>query len=335
MDESTKTGASSPQGDRPRIVIAGGGVAALEAVLALRAVAADLIEIEVWTPAQDFVYQPLSVAVPFLAGEVRRFPLGRLVASAGAVLRSGRVISVDPGRHVVVTDAGEVPYDALLLALGARSRAALDGALTFRGPEDDEALADLLDALVTGSRRRLAFVLPPGPTRPLPLYELALETRNYLSDRGVGEVGVTIVTAESSLLAQFGPRAGDELAELLAEREIQLITSAEVTEYTAGELHLTGQRSIAADHAVAMAQLEGPRVSGIPSDADGFVPVDDHCRVLGLDDVCAAGDMTSFPIKHGGIATQQADAAAETIAATVGIPIEPTPFHAVLRGADC
>jgi sulfide:quinone oxidoreductase len=46
----------------------------------------------------------------------------------------------------------------------------------------------------------------------------------------------------------------------------------------------------------------------------------------------AAGDVTAFPIKQGGIATQQADAAAQTIAADAGAAVEPMPFRAVLRG---
>ena len=56
----------------------------------------------------------------------------------------------------------------------------------------------------------------------------------------------------------------------------------------------------------------------MPTDAAGFVPVDAHGRVRGLRGVYAAGDGTNFPIKQGGLATQQADAVAEAIAAEVG-----------------
>ncbi len=45
----------------------------------------------------------------------------------------------------------------------------------------------------------------------------------------------------------------------------------------------------------------------------------------------AAGDATDFAVKHGGIAAQQADTAAEAIAALAGAPIEPTKFHPVIH----
>jgi sulfide:quinone oxidoreductase len=48
--------------------------------------------------------------------------------------------------------------------------------------------------------------------------------------------------------------------------------------------------------------------------------------------VYAAGDATDFEIKQGGIACQQADAAAEAIAARAGVAIDPAPFAPVLRG---
>ena len=48
--------------------------------------------------------------------------------------------------------------------------------------------------------------------------------------------------------------------------------------------------------------------------------------------VYAAGDGTNFPVKQGGLATQQADAAAEHIAAGLGADVEPAPFKPVLRG---
>ena len=78
--------------------------------------------------------------------------------------------------------------------------------------------------------------------------------------------------------------------------------------------------------------LSGPSIAGVPRDAGGFMPVDAHGAVRGVADVYAAGDATDFPIKQGGLATQQADAIAEAIAARAGAPLEPAPFRPVLRG---
>ena len=64
----------------------------------------------------------------------------------------------------------------------------------------------------------------------------------------------------------------------------------------------------------------------------GFIEIDEHARVRGVPDVFAAGDATTEPIKQGGLATQQADAAAEQIAAEAGAPVAPRPFRRVLRG---
>jgi sulfide:quinone oxidoreductase len=86
------------------------------------------------------------------------------------------------------------------------------------------------------------------------------------------------------------------------------------------------------DQVVTLAQLEGPDVPGLPSDVGGFIAVDDHSRVTGHDNVYAAGDGTTFPVKQGGIATQQADAAAEAIAAHLGAAVTPSPIRPTLRG---
>ena len=89
---------------------------------------------------------------------------------------------------------------------------------------------------------------------------------------------------------------------------------------------------IEADRVIALPRLEGPRLAGLPCDRDGFIPTDDRCRVGSEVDVYAAGDATQFPLKQGGIATQQADTAAAEIAAQAGAPVEPEPFKPVLRG---
>ena len=86
------------------------------------------------------------------------------------------------------------------------------------------------------------------------------------------------------------------------------------------------------DRIVALPLLDGPRVDGVPSDARGFIPVDDFGRVTGVPDVYAAGDATNQPIKQGGLACQQADAVAAHIVAAAGADIAPEPAHLVLRG---
>ena len=99
-----------------------------------------------------------------------------------------------------------------------------------------------------------------------------------------------------------------------------------------GVLEVAPKASLPADRVVAMPRLEGPRLPGIPHDRHGFVSTDDFGRLMSEEDIYAAGDMTQFPLKQGGIATQQADAAATAIAARSGAPIEPTPFRPILRG---
>ena len=316
-----------------QVLIAGAGVAALEAALALQALTEDEVSVELVAPEAEFTYRPLAVTEPFRVGEVKRFPLRRLAESAGARLRAGSVAAVDPERKVVTLENGEeLSYDILLLALGARPREAVTGALTFRGPQDGPALSALLDKTTAGEIHRIAFAVPTGAGWPLPLYELAVLTAEYATAHATRGVETFLVTPEDHPLGLFGPTASDAVSELLASREIQVKTSATPIRFEAGVLSIVAERPIAVDAVVALPQLEGPRLPGVPSDEHGFVPTDEYGWVLGLTDVYAAGDLTQFPLKQGGIATQQADAAASSIAADAGANVKPEPFRPVLRG---
>lgn len=316
-----------------RILIAGAGVAGLEAALALQALGEGDFSVELLAPEAEFVYRPLAVTEPFDVGEVKRFPLKRLVEAAGARLRAGSLASADPSRKLVTAENGaELSYDMLLLALGARPREAVAGALTFGGPQDSAALAALLRRAEAGELRRIVFAVPPGATWPLPLYELALLTTEYLAARGIRGAEVVFVTPEEHPLALFGPTASAAISELLADRSIVVETLAVPGRFDDGRLTLAGQEALAADAVVALPQLEGPRVPGIPHDETGFIPADEYGRVPGLTDVYAAGDSTQFPLKQGGIAAQQADSAASAIAAEAGAAVTPEPFKPVLRG---
>jgi sulfide:quinone oxidoreductase len=316
-----------------RVLIAGGGVAGLEAAFALRALGDGRLEVDVLAPESEFVYRALAVAEPYRVGDIARFPLGTIVADAGARLRPARLAAVDADRRVVRTaDRQELEYDSLLLALGAVPLEAVPGALTFGGPEDGPALSRLLGRIREGRAHSVAFVVPDGASWPLPLYELALLTRSYATSFGVSGIAVTIVTSEERPLSLFGAPVHDAMEDLLAIQDVALRTRARALSFSSGGLMVEPDGLIEADAAVALPILEGPRLRGVPRDEDGFVPVDELCRVDGLDGVYAAGDLVQFPIKQGGIATQMADAAASAIAASAGADFRPTPFAPVLRG---
>jgi sulfide:quinone oxidoreductase len=315
-----------------RVLIAGGGVAALEALLALRRLADERVSIEVLGPEPQFWYRPLSVAEPFGLSEVHGLDLSAIADECGALFSLGRLGSVNADRHIARTSKGvELSYDALLIAVGARPVASVPGAFTFRGPADTDAFTSLLHELGEGSLSRVVFALPGAVGWPLPMYELALQTASWLERRQVS-VEVAVVTHEEAPLELFGPAASTAMATLLGDRRIELHTSTYAVSFEAGSLQLKPGADLEADRVVALPRLQPPWISGIPSDAQGFIRTDAGGRVRSVDDVFAAGDVTTFPVKQGGLAAQQADAAAETIAVLAGAELEAEPFRPVLRG---
>jgi sulfide:quinone oxidoreductase len=318
-----------------RVVIAGAGVAGLETLLALRALVGNRAEITVVAPNAKFVNRSMAVAQPFSPRRVRGIRLGPALASLGAHWHRGTVDRVEHARRVVVTrDRDELPYDYLVLALGARPDGPwyADRMLTYRDGRDAAAYRLLLSSLRRRSVRRLAFVKPAGRTWPLPLYGLALMTAAD-SVREQAPIDISFVTPEEEPLAIFGARAAGAVRALLEERGIELYTGSYGVPGRPGWLNIApGTRTLAADAIVTLPRLVGPRLRGVPCTANGFLRTDAQGRVRGCDGVFAAGDATAFPIKQGGVAAQQADAVAASIAAALGIDVDPGPFEPVLHG---
>jgi sulfide:quinone oxidoreductase len=302
-------------------------------MVALRKLAGELVDVELLSPDTDFFYRPLSVAEPFGLGTVLRFDLASLARGCGARHSLGALAGVEAGSHRVRTSRNVAfDYDALLIAVGARPREALSGALTFRGEADVRLVTGLLDDLDRGRVRRVVFALPGGVTWPLPLYELALLTAEHLERAERHDAELTIVTPEEAPLAVLGGEASKAVTARLREHGIALVTGAYPDAFVDGELQVVPDAPIPADVVVALPRLRGVPLAGVPQDDEYFVHVDALCRVPGLDDVYAAGDVTTFPVKQGGLAAQQADAAAEAIAAAAGADVTPSPFDPVLRG---
>ena len=323
---------SKPRGNGTKVVIVGGGVAGLEALLALADLAGDRVALTLVAPQPDFIYKPLLVEEPFGLGPPERHELEPLATEKGAEFVLSAVSAVRPKDHVVELDDGStIQYDYLVVCTGGRFKPAIDGATTF---PDDKAVfsADELLDRANAKEHRVAFIVPAGVTWSLPLYELALMTQRRAAERGV-DAKIAVITPESGPLAIFGPAASAAVGELLAARGIQLFTDSTVRDLGGAGITLSpGDRRIGPSESIALPRMEGPRIDGLPADENGFIPVDGHGRVKGVEDCYAAGDGTNFPIKQGGLGTQQADAVAAHIAHRVGASEAPEPFRPVLRG---
>lgn len=314
-----------------KVVIAGGGVAALEALLALRELAEERVEIDLLTPNSEFAYRPMELAAMFRDERVRRFDLNRIAADQGARLVCDRLEAVWPGNRLATRSGAKLPYDSLLIAIGARLRVGVPGAVTVAAPGFRNDFARLMNDLESGYARRLALVAPAGTGWLLPLYELALIAADRLAERGAG-AELLVVTPEEAPLEVFGLEASRHVEELLVGRGIELLTGHRPIRCDANGLITAPFERLEVDRVVALPSMSGPSIRGLPQTPTGFIPTDRHGRVLGTTNAYAAGDGTAFPVKQGGLAAQQADAAAAAIAAAAGADVAPEPFEPVLRG---
>jgi NADH dehydrogenase FAD-containing subunit len=219
---------------------------------------------------------------------VQVLDLADLCRDVGARFRRGTVEAVAARAHRVrLASGGTADYDALVVAVGARATAGVPGALTFRDQRDSDRVRDVVEGVVSGAVRRLAFVAPTGVAWTLPLYELALLTAAEAA--GTGSAEITIVTPERRALEVFGRPVSDAIEALLADRDIRLLVGSYARQATRRNLELHDGWSVEADRVVAIPRLVGRGLSGIPQDWSGFVATDAWGRVPARPDVFAAG----------------------------------------------
>jgi sulfide:quinone oxidoreductase len=317
------------------VVVCGGGVAGLEALLRLRRLAGDSVDITLISPSAQLAYRPMAVLEPFGLGYVQQFPIAPIIADTGTTWLRDELAWLDLQHRCVHTADGRViDYDALLLAIGGRRVSASTGALVFTDRAVD-SYRRVAERLAAGESDAIVFTLPHGPTWPLPLYELALLTRRSATEHG-RTPDITICEPAERPLAAFGKEASEAVTQLLLDSQVALHTRcmAEPTGPHWARLDVSDMR-IPADHVVTLPKISGPNVRGLPGDAvDRFVMIDEYCRVKGGGSrVFGAGDATQSPVKHGSLSAQQADCAAAGIAHLAGAADPPAPLRPVLRGA--
>ncbi len=317
-----------------QVVIVGGGVAGLEALIALRALVGDRLAVTLVSQDDWFVDRPLTVGEPFGLASAARHPLAEIAAEFDAKFVHATVAEVAGAEHrISCADSPDLGFGTLILAPGARTRPPFADAITFGVAGSGQAVKDMLSRLRSGEMRNAAFVAPSTAGWLLPLYELALMTGRELARSKVEGAQLRLVTPEDRPLALFGDQGSETVGRLLTAAGIEFIGATRaIARGRDVALGTTGE-SVAVDCVVTLPLLRGPGLAGVPAtQPDDFIPVDEYGRVPGLADVYAAGDAVNFPVKQGGLAAQQADVVAAHVAAHHGARVDAPPFRPVLRG---
>jgi sulfide:quinone oxidoreductase len=317
------------------VVIAGGGVAALEALLRLHRLAGDRVAVTLLAPEDHFTYRALSVKEPFSLGSPEHHPLADVVRDTDANWVRDALSSVEPSARLVHTRRGAtIPYDALLVAVGAHLRPAFPHVKNFADGHADEVFRGVVQDVEDGYVKRAVFISPPGPAWQLPLYELALMTAERGSDSSA-DLEVSLITAEAEPLPAFGGVVSAGVRDILETARVRLFTSSEVEVKSNKELTVRPSGTVLhPDSIIAMPRMSGPGIGGIPGGGrDGFIPVGPDCSVPGTEGrIFAAGDCTRFPLKHGGVGAEHGDIAAAAIARIAGADVELPSFDLIVRG---
>jgi sulfide:quinone oxidoreductase len=323
------------------VVVCGGGIAGMEAILRLRRLAGDRLDITLVCPDDDLVYRPLTVLEPFDRDAAMRYPIAQIVADTGVHWLQDSLDWLDREQRIVHTsDGASLAYDALVLAIGGSELDTSPYADTFTGRDGGRLYRSIVEDIQAGRLSQLAFVLPPGPSWPLPLYELALITARFARDGG-HPLHITFALSDSQPLLVLGPDAAARITQLLTQAGIDLQANTHPRLAAAGRLNLhPSDPDLEFDRIVTLPLIEGPNVAGIPGFAlDRFLHVDEYCRVLDTDGrIFAAGDATNLPVKQGGISAQQADTAAAGMVHLAGLgpaaqPLRPRIDATLLTGA--
>ncbi len=270
---------------RSRYLVAGGGMTGDAVCQGIRGVDANgAIVLVGEEPHAPYARPPLTKGLWSGDDEAK---IWRGTADRGVELTLGRrIVSLDPGAHRAVDDAGDsYLYDRLVLATGAVPRRLAgpgDGVVYFRTVADYHRVRALSDG-------GASFVVVGGGF-------IGSEIAAALRSQGRT---VTMVFPEPGIgWRTFPPELAAAVTDDYRERGVEVITDAKVASAEAGRVRLADGRSLSADAIVAGLGVT-PRVelaagAGLPVE-DGIV-VDERGRVLDVPDVFAAGDVARFPM---------------------------------------
>lgn len=346
---------------RPRVVIVGAGFGGLWAA---RALAGYPVEVLLIDRNNYHTFFPLlyQVAAAELEPESIVYPVRSILRHFPNVhFALAEVEGLDLERRILKTEAQEIPYDYLILAVGSTSHffgveGAAENAFPLKALEEGIVLRNHILSLFERAayepdkevrKRMLTFaIVGGGPTGVEFAGALAELIRGPLAKDyptlDFREVRVILLEALDGLLPGFPDRLRQYAHRRLQRMGVEVRVQALVTQITPEAVYLRDGTVIPTETVVWTAGVRGdPRVhpdkSGLPAAKNGRIPVLPTLQVPGHPEVYVVGDL-AFMKEEGKpllmvapVAIQQGVAAAKNIARQVAGQ-DPLPFHYQDRG---
>lgn len=332
--------------DKKRIVIVGGGLGGLE--LAFKLVDGDyqvvLVDKNNYHQFPPLIYQvasgglePSSISFPF-----RRLFQGK----KDFFFRMAKVESVNTDKKTIKTTVGEIDYDYLVLAFGAKTN--------FFGNKDIEATTLPMKSVSEAMRlrntilRNLELALTEeDPARKQALMNIVVVgggasgveiagavaemkkniiARDY-PDLDSSQMHIYLVNAVDRLLSAMDPVSSKRAERDLKELHVHIRQPQFATEYKDGILKTSAGLEIPTQTVIWVSGICANTVEGFPAESIGHAGrflTDRFCRVKGVKDVYAIGDVSlvegdeEYPLGHpqlAQVAMQQAKTVAKNFKA--------------------
>jgi sulfide:quinone oxidoreductase len=307
-----------------RITVIGAGFGALTAIRKLRAADRDLA-IDVIAPKPELVYYPSTIWIPtgLRSPEDVVVDLGPFFRRMGVTYHQASATGLKDGGRVVVTDAGEVANDGLVIASGGRFLKKLPGIEHAITPcEGVGAAVRIRDRLAEMNGGTIAFGFAGNPKEPAamrggPIFEFMFGIDQHLRQRGDRDrFKLVFFTPAPQPGNRLGPKAVEGLMREMKRRDIDTHLGHKLKGFDANRVTTEGGE-FDADLIVFMPGMTGNAWfdnTDLPRSEGGLLQANAFCQVPGQDKIYVAGDSGSFPgpdwlPKQAHMADLQAEAA--------------------------
>jgi NADH dehydrogenase len=332
---------TSEQARRPHVIIVGAGFGGLRVARGLRGAPVDVTILDKHN-YHTFIPLLYQVATAGLEPEAIAHPVRRIVAAPNVRFRLAEVIGVDLEQRRVITDAGDLPYDFLVLAAGSTTNffgleSVARHAATLRELDDAETVRDRVlssfeaaAAEKSPARRRalMSTVLVGGGPTVVELAGALAELRRHVLPRDFPELDVSqarilLLEASVRLLEAMPQRMQRKALEKLRGMGVEVQLGARVTDADERGVTLSDGERIDAATIVWVAGLRASPLAqalDAPLGAAGRVIVSrslelrDHPEVFVIGDIAHAGGRDNPPHPMlAPVAIQQGDLVAENL----------------------